>query len=315
MSIFEEINQNEQQDQDSVIQGQLTSLADAVAVQNEQIQTLTDSMKTQNRFLEKTGDQLLGTEETPGQLEQVLSQLSGLSRRFDSAINEIRTNSSHGSLSESQNVALLQRIAEATAGEDIKNALTNLTAATKAMTTTWTSISEQAATRDAIERRLLVDLRTAAASFHGAGKEELSAARNEAATAIRELQTAAVSQITERVTDANAKGDRVLANIESMRKLIDSRKVWSAIAACFLTLLPVAVIVLGVFGSISALIYGWDFVVATDAELWPRIGRGFLAALATAGAVWALFLLVRWVAGLVGSWSTSGVPRWPRWNP
>ena len=51
-----------------------------------------------------------------------------------------------------------------------------------------------------------------------------------------------------------------------------------------------------------------------DGSAWLRIGRWLVVAVDLAGAGYALFASVRWVAGRVGTWKCRGMPKWPSWH-
>lgn len=312
MTILEEVMQEEPDDQISAMQEQLSSLIGVVEAQSSQIATLSGSVKQLNGFVHVMDDQILGTDDVTGKQRQVFSQLSALSSGAERVRTTNASVATSGGVDDSRVLLLLERIANSMHGEDFKKQLEALTSAMATMTSTTASVAEQAVSRERSATKLIAAMHKAAASFHGAGKEELTAARREAAATIREFQNAAVTQITERADGANSKGERVLEAAERLTDLLERRRLWSAVAACFLALLPLAVIFLGVGASVASLTYGWDLVVNADVELWPRIGRGAGVVLATGGALWGLYALTRWVAGLVGDWKVKGTPNWPR---
>ena len=86
-----------------------------------------------------------------------------------------------------------------------------------------------------------------------------------------------------------------------------------ATAMC-LVLLPVAVVVAGLWMGIAGLITGVQWALDVDGSVWLGIGRWLVVGAGLAGAGYGLFASVRWVAGLVETWKGRGMPKWPRWR-
>ena len=81
-----------------------------------------------------------------------------------------------------------------------------------------------------------------------------------------------------------------------------------------LALLPVVVVVAGLWMGIAGLITGAQWAVDVDGSVWLGIGRWLVVGAGIAGAGYALFASVRWVAGLVETWKGRGMPTWPSWR-
>ena len=94
---------------------------------------------------------------------------------------------------------------------------------------------------------------------------------------------------------------------------LEVRQLWSAAAMC-LVLLPVAVVVAGLWMGIAGLITGAQWALDVDVSVWLGIGRWLVVGAGLAGAGYGLFASVRWVAGLVETWKGRGMPKWPRWR-
>ena len=94
---------------------------------------------------------------------------------------------------------------------------------------------------------------------------------------------------------------------------LEVRQLWSAAAMC-LVLLPVAVVVAGLWMGIAGLITGVQWALDVDGSVWLGIGRWLVVGAGLAGACYGLFVSVRWVAGLVETWKGRGMPKWPRWR-
>lgn len=94
---------------------------------------------------------------------------------------------------------------------------------------------------------------------------------------------------------------------------LEVRQLWSAAAMC-LVLLPVAVVVAGLWMGIAGLIMGVQWALDVDGSVWLGIGRWLVVGADLAGAGYGLFASVRWVAGLVETWKGRGMPKLPRWR-
>ena len=94
---------------------------------------------------------------------------------------------------------------------------------------------------------------------------------------------------------------------------LEARQLWSAAAMC-LVLLPVAMVVVGLWMGIAGLITGVQWALDVDVSVWLGIGRWLVVGAGLAGAGYGLFASVRWVAGLVETWKGRGMPKWPRWR-
>ena len=97
-------------------------------------------------------------------------------------------------------------------------------------------------------------------------------------------------------------------------RALAARQLGSAAAAMCLVLLPVAVVVAGLWMGIAGLITGVQWALDVDGSVWLGIGRWLVVGAGLAGAGYGLFASVRWVAGLVETWKGRGMPKWPRWR-
>ena len=105
---------------------------------------------------------------------------------------------------------------------------------------------------------------------------------------------------------------RRLERIIAATAKLEARQLWSAAAAMCLVLLPVAMVVAGLWMGIAGLITGVQW--ALDVSVWLGIGRWLVVGTGLAGAGYGVFASVRWVAGLVETWKGRGMPKWPRWR-
>ena len=85
---------------------------------------------------------------------------------------------------------------------------------------------------------------------------------------------------------------------------LEARQLWSAAAAMCLTLLPVAVVVAGVWMAVAGLITGAQWALDVDGDVWLGIGRWLVVSAGLAGTIYGLFASVRWVARLVADWKS-----------
>ena len=81
-----------------------------------------------------------------------------------------------------------------------------------------------------------------------------------------------------------------------------------------LVLLPVAVVIAGLWRGIAGLIMGVQWALDVDGSVWLGIGRWLVVGAGLAGAGYGLFAFVRWVAGLVETWKGRGMPKWSHWR-
>ncbi|MDU5615639.1 MAG: hypothetical protein E6049_09415, partial [Varibaculum cambriense] len=157
-------------------------------------------------------------------------------------------------------------------------------------------------TRQADENRKLFDhTRRTVARIEQRAAASIDAAAARAGEVISEKITANLNAVNERADAIIERADR-----------IDSRQAWSAAAAMFLLLLPVATVVAGVWMSVAGLVAAFEWAGGAIST-WGRVGKFIVAGLGTAGAVAAFIWCVRWVSGVIGVWRDRGMPDWPRW--
>ena len=106
---------------------------------------------------------------------------------------------------------------------------------------------------------------------------------------------------------------RWLERIIAATAKLEARQLWSATAMC-LVLLPVAMVVAGLWMGIAGLITGVQWALDVDVSVWLGIGRWLVVGTGLAGAGYGVFASVRWVAGLVETWKGRGMPKWPCWR-
>ena len=104
---------------------------------------------------------------------------------------------------------------------------------------------------------------------------------------------------------------RRLERIIAATAKLEARQLWSAAAMC-LVLLPVAMVVAGLWMGIAGLITGVQW--ALDVSVWLGIGRWLVVGTGLAGAGYGVFASVRWVAGLAETWKGRRMLTWPNWR-
>ena len=128
--------------------------------------------------------------------------------------------------------------------------------------------------------------------------------------AVEQVAGEAGQVVTANLDASNERAERLQAS----NSRLEARQLWSAAAAMCLTLLPVATVIAGAWMGIAGLITGAQWALDVDGSVWFGIGRWLVVGAGLAGAVYALFTSVRWIAGLVGTWKVAGKPRWPSWR-
>ncbi|MCK0111081.1 hypothetical protein MWU75_02855 [Ornithinimicrobium sp. F0845] len=128
--------------------------------------------------------------------------------------------------------------------------------------------------------------------------------------AVEQVAGEASATMTANLDASNERAERMMAATAKL----EARQLWSAAAAMCLALLPVVVVVAGLWMGIAGLITGAQWALDVDGRIWLGIGRWLVVSVGLAGAGYGLFASVRSAAGLVETWKGRGVPKWPRWR-
>lgn len=122
--------------------------------------------------------------------------------------------------------------------------------------------------------------------------------------AVQQVAGEASATMTANIDASNERAERIIAATATL----GARQLWSAAAAMCLALLPVAVVVAGAWMAVAGLITGAQWAVDVDGSVWLGIGRWLVVGAGLAGAGYSLFASVRWIAGLVETRKSRGMP-------
>ena len=128
--------------------------------------------------------------------------------------------------------------------------------------------------------------------------------------AVEQVAGEASAVLTANLDAANERAERIMSTTAKL----EARQLWSAVAAMVLALLPVALVVAGLWLGISGLITGAQWAQDVDGSVWLGIGRWLVVSVGIAAAGYGLFASARWAVGLVESWKGRRMPKWPRWS-
>ncbi|WP_061225164.1 hypothetical protein [Rothia kristinae] len=266
----------------------LTSILAAVEAQNTRIATLTEQQKKLAGFVK------VDSEEQEKQLSAISHQLTSTSPPPES----------------NENSELLAGIASTLAGmsvnlngESLKGSASKSEAAAKHLDESRAKFERAANGAQKAWRESITQASAEATSA-------ISTARDQAVQSIERAAAVAGAVATAKIDAANERTEKIIATTAKL----EARQLWSVAASMCLALLPVAVIVAGVWMAVAGLITGAHWALDVDGSVWLGIGRWLVVSMGLAGAGYGLFASVRWVAGLVETWKGRGMPRWPRWR-
>ncbi|WP_420842191.1 hypothetical protein [Glutamicibacter nicotianae] len=266
----------------------LTSILAAVEAQNTRIATLTEQQKKLAGFVK------VDSEEQEKQLSAISHQLTSTSPPPES----------------NENSELLAGIASTLAGmsvnlngESLKGSASKSEAAAKHLDESRAKFERAANGAQKAWRESITQASAEATSA-------ISTARDQAVQSIERAAADAGAVATAKIDAANERAEKIIATTAKL----EARQLWSVAASMCLALLPVAVIVAGVWMAVAGLITGAQWSLDVDGSVWLGIGRWLVVSMGLAGAGYGLFASVRWVAGLVETWKGRGMPRWPRWR-
>ena len=261
----------------------LTSILAAVEAQNTRIATPAEQQKKLAGFV-KVMD-----EETTRRLERITAPASTSSPSSDVSARIASIESRQNEIA-----STLGEFAQSLNGESLNAASRSLVAEAQ---------KNRAATASAIEGlKAQVTANQKLVSQVGGAVQRIEKRTEERVEkAVEQVAGEASATMTASLDASNARADQ------------SCRASSFAVAMC-LVLLPVAVVVAGLWMGIAGLITGVQWALDVDGSVWLGIGRWLVVGAGLAGAGYGLFASVRWVAGLVETWKGRGMPKWPRWR-
>lgn len=264
----------------------LTSILAAVEAQNTRIERLAEQQKKLAGFVkvmdEEASKRLDKTALTSQPSAAESSQIASVERR----------------LSEIENT--LGEFAQSLDGERLQSASRNLIAEAQ---------RNHAATASATEKlhALAEENQKLVSRVGGAVQRIEKRAGQEVEQAVQQVAGKASATMTANLDASNVRAEKIMAATAKL----ESRQLWSAAAAMCLVLLPMVVVVAGVWLAVAGLITGAQWALDVDGSVWLGIGRWVVVGIGSAAAGYGLLASVRWVAGLVETWKDRGMPRWP----
>lgn len=270
----------------------LTSILAAVEAQNARLDRLAEQQKKLAGFV-KVMD-----EETTRRLERITAPPSTSSPSSD-------VSERIASIASRQNeiASMLGEFAQSLDGEKLKSASQSLIVEAQRNHAATTAACE-ALKAQADENRALVS------RVGGAVQRIERRTEERVQKAVEQVAGEASATMTANLDAANERAERIVAATAK----VEARQLWSAAAAMLLALLPLAMLVAGVWMAVAGLVTGAQWALDVDGSVWLGIGRWLVVGAGLAGAGYALFASVRWAAGLVETWKDCGMPKWPRWR-
>ena len=270
----------------------LTSILAAVEAQNTRIATLTEQQKKLAGFV-KVMD-----EETTRRLERITAPASTSSPFSDVSARIASIESRQNEIA-----STLGEFAQSLNGESLNAASRSLVAEAQKNRAATASAIEGLKAQAAANQKLVSQVGGAVQRIEKRTEERVE-------KAVEQITGEATATMTANLDASNARAERIIAATAKL----EARQLWSAVAAICLALLPVAVVIAGLWMGIAGLITGVQWAQDVDGSLWLGIGRWLVVGVGLAGAGYGLFTSVRWVAGLVETWKGREMSKWPRWQ-
>ncbi|STY72990.1 Uncharacterised protein [Micrococcus luteus] len=270
----------------------LTSILAAVEAQNARLDRLAEQQKKLAGFV-KVMD-----EETTRRLERITASASTSSPSSDASA---RIASIESRLNEI--ASTLGEFAQSLNGESLNAASQSLVAEAQRNHAATASAIEGLKAQAAANQKLVSQVGGAVQRIEKRTEERV-------VKAVEQVAGEASATIAANLDASNERAERIIAATAKL----EARQLWSAAAAMCLALLPVVVIVAGLWMGIAGLITGAQWALDVDGSVWLGIGRWLVIAAGLAAAGYGVFASVRWVAGLVETWKGRGMPTWPNWR-
>lgn len=270
----------------------LTSILAAVEAQNASLDRLAEQQKKLAGFV-KVMD-----EETTRRLERITASASTSSPSSDASA---RIASIESRLNEI--ASTLGEFAQSLNGESLNAASQSLVAEAQRNHAATASAIEGLKAQAAANQKLVSQVGGAVQRIEKRTEERV-------VKAVEQVAGEASATIAANLDASNERAERIIAATAKL----EARQLWSAAAAMCLALLPVVVVVAGLWMGIAGLITGAQWALDVDGSVWLGIGRWLVIAAGLAAAGYGVFASVRWVAGLVETWKGRGMPTWPNWR-
>lgn len=268
----------------------LNSILAAVEAQNARIDRLTEQQKKLAGFV-KVMD-----EETTRRLERITAPPSTSSPSSD-------VSERIASIASRQNeiASTLGEFAQSLDGEKLKSASQSLIVEAQRNHAAATAACEALKAQAAANQKLVSQVGGAVQRIEKRTEERVQ-------KVVEQIAGEASATMTANLDASNERAERIIAATAKL----EARQLWSAAAAMCLALLPVAVVVAGLWMGISGLIAGAQWALDVDGSVWLGLGRWLVVGAGLAGAGYALFASARWVVGLVETWRGRGMGKRPR---
>ena len=270
----------------------LTSILAAVEAQNARLDRLAEQQKKLAGFV-KVMD-----EETTRRLERITASASTSSPSSDASA---RIASIESRLNEI--ASTLGEFAQSLNGESLNAASQSLVAEAQRNHAATASAIEGLKAQAAANQKLVSQVGGAVQRIEKRTEERV-------VKAVEQVAGEASATIAANLDASNERAERIIAATAKL----EARQLWSAAAAMCLALLPVVVVVAGLWMGIAGLITGAQWALDVDGSVWLGIGRWLVIAVGLAAAGYGVFASVRWVVGLVETWKGRGMPTWPSWR-
>ena len=270
----------------------LTSILAAVEAQNARLDRLAEQQKKLAGFV-KVMD-----EETTRRLERITAPASTSSPSSDVSARIASIESRQNEIA-----STLGEFAQSLNGESLNAASRSLVAEAQKNHAATASAIEGLKAQAAANQKLVSQVGGAVQRIEKRTEERVQ-------KAVEQVAGDASTTMTANLDAANERAERIIAATAK----VEARQLWSAAAAMLLALVPLAMLVAGVWMAAADLITGAQWALDVDGSVWLGSGRWLVVGAGLAGAGYALFASARWVVGLAETWKGLGMPSWPRWR-
>ena len=270
----------------------LTSILAAVEAQNARLDRLAEQQKKLAGFvkvMDEAPTRRLERITAPASTSSPSSDASARIASIESRLNEI--------------ASTLGEFAQSLNGESLNAASQSLVAEAQRNHAATASAIEGLKAQAAANQKLVSQVGGAVQRIEKRTEERV-------VKAVEQVAGEASATIAANLDASNERAERIIAATAKL----EARQLWSAAAAMCLALLPVVVVVAGLWMGIAGLITGAQWALDVDGSVWLGIGRWLVIAAGLAAAGYGVFASVRWVAGLVETWKGRGMPTWPNWR-